>query len=128
LLALTLVAWGAFPGFAWVGYTRSGETGIQAALVAVLACWSGAGLALLLTGIAAGGPRAVSATLLGMALRLGGPLVIGVVLERQGGPLAKSGVFGMILAYYFLTLIVETLLAVRLQPPRRCTNELNQLR
>jgi hypothetical protein len=48
-----------------------------------------------------------------MACRTGLPLVAGVVLHRRGGELASAGVFAMILGYYLVILVAETLLAIR---------------
>jgi hypothetical protein len=55
----------------------------------------------------------ISATLLGMLFRMGLPLVTGVVLTRAGGPLADAGLFGMIMVFYLVGLVVETTLSVR---------------
>ena len=49
-----------------------------------------------------------------MAFRMGVPLVVGLILDRRGGPLSEAHVFGMIVAFYLITLIVETWLALRL--------------
>ena len=57
-----------------------------------------------------------------MVFRMGLPLVVGVILDRRGGPLSEAGVFGMIVAFYFVTLIVETWLAVRLVAPARANS------
>ena len=113
LSAVTVAAW---PIFAWVGYTHSGLPGVGAAAVAAGVCWLGAIAALLLTRILRDPALAVSRVLLGMAPRMGLPLVVGAILHRHGGPLSESHVFGMIVAFYFVTLSVETWLAVRLIP------------
>ena len=75
-------------------------------------------VALVLTAALRSPKRAVAGVLLGMLFRMGVPLGTGIFLHRQGGPLAKAGVFGMILGFYLLTLLVETLLALRLLAPR----------
>jgi hypothetical protein len=49
-----------------------------------------------------------------MVTRLGLPLATGILLDHRGGPLANANVFGMIIGFYFVTLIAETWLAVRL--------------
>jgi hypothetical protein len=51
--------------------------------------------------------------LLGTLFRTGLPLVVGFALHRAGGELARAGVFGMILCYYLVALLVETVLSVR---------------
>jgi hypothetical protein len=106
----------AFPAYAWAGWLHSGGMGVWAAAVALLVCSASALLALILAGILQGSQHAVNAMLMGMALRMGVPLAAGLLLHSQGGPLAKAGVFGMILAYYLLTLVVETVLSLRLVP------------
>ena len=127
VLVLAGIALLALPLFAWIGYQRSGPIGIQAALVAAGVCWAGAAIALWLAARSAGGPQAISGILLGMFFRFGGPLLVGVLLHRQGGLLAKAGVFGMILAYYLLLLVPETLLAVRCQSKSRSQSDVTGL-
>ena len=112
LLTATLLT--AFPLFAWFGYQRSGEAGIAAAAIAGAVCWFGALSALVLVARSRDSAAAVNATLMGMFLRLGLPLLTGIVLQQSQGELARAGVFGMILCYYFVALIVETILSVRL--------------
>ncbi len=113
LLTISLVA--AFPAVAWFGYGRHGSNGIAAAAVAAAVVWFGATAALLLVSFFRGSSeQMVSATLLGMLFRTGLPLVTGLAMNRTGGPLAEAGLFGMILIFYLVGLLVETLLSVRL--------------
>ena len=112
--ALTAVTLLALPVFGWVGYSDSGMAGIWAAGVAAAVCWFGATTALLLVGLPLGPKQAVGRVLAGMAFRMGVPLVVGVVLDRRVGPLSEAHVFGMIVAFYLITLVVETWLALRL--------------
>lgn len=51
---------------------------------------------------------------LAMLVRMAIPMVVGIVLTKRGGPLAEAGVFGMIVGFYLVGLLVETLLTVRL--------------
>jgi hypothetical protein len=88
--------------------------GLWAAVVAGGICWLGAMAALLLVGLMRGGPQVVHGTLLGMLFRMGLPLAAGLLLTVRGGPLADAGVFGMIVVYYLIGLLVETLLSVSL--------------
>jgi hypothetical protein len=85
LALLSLLALAVWPAFAWIGYARHGTAGVQAASVAGLVAWLGACLAFWLASRPAGG-QAVSGVLLGTLFRLGLPLAVGVVLDRQGGP------------------------------------------
>lgn len=111
--ALTLVTVMVFPVFAGIGHWRAGWSGVAAAGVAAGVCWTGGFLALLATGLLRSSPNAVNGILVGMACRTGLPLVAGVVLQRRGGTLAAAGVFAMILGYYLVILVAETLLAIR---------------
>lgn len=119
-IILTLVTLLALPAFAGVGYLQNEENpvlGIQAACVAAAICWIGAIIALLCGGLMRGTENAVNGVLLGMLFRMGIPLGGGFALHQLHEGLAKAGVFGMILAYYFVTLFAETLLAVKLVGP-----------
>ncbi len=116
-ILLTLITLLALPIFAGVGYWRSGVPGVQAAGVAAAICWVGAIIALLLGGLMRGTDNAVNGVLLGMLFRMGVPLGGGFALHQLCKGLAEAGVFGMILAYYFVTLFAETLLAVKLVGP-----------
>jgi predicted tellurium resistance membrane protein TerC len=55
----------------------------------------------------------VAGLLLGMVFRMGLPLVAGFALHQLFPALAEAGMIGFVLAYYLLTLSVETLLALR---------------
>ena len=114
---LTLVVVVAFPLFAWFGHHSNGWSGVWAAGVAAATCWGGALTALVVGAMFGQGANAVSGVLLGMVFRMGVPLAVGMVFHRLGGTLAEAGVFGMILGYYFVTLVVETVLAVKLTAP-----------
>lgn len=107
-----------FPLMAACGYWRSGIEGIQSAAVAGLVNGLSAFGALALLSRCRGTPWVVHGILGGMLVRMTLPMVVGVALMRTGGPLAKAGVFGMIVVYYLVGLAVETWLAVRLIPVR----------
>jgi hypothetical protein len=111
ILAATVVAV-AIPA-CWVMGVRHGAIGVSAAAIAAGVCWVGAGGALLLTALLRDSRHAVSALLGGMVLRLALPLVTGLVLSSRGGELARAGVFGLIVLFYLLTLVVETLLSLQ---------------
>ena len=111
--ALTLVTAAVFPVFAGIGYWRAGWSGVGAAGVAAGVCWTGGVLALIAMGLFRSSRNAVNGILVGMACRTGLPLVAGLVLHRRGGALAAAGVFAMILGYYLVILVAETLLAIR---------------
>jgi len=113
LLSLSLLV--AFPAVAFYGYSQHGQTGLIAAAIAGAICWAGAMFALVLIGMfRTSQNHVVSATLLGMLFRMGLPLVTGLIITRNGGPLADAGLFGMILVFYLVGLVVETILSVRI--------------
>ena len=104
----------ALPVFAWFAYGEHGLVGVVAACVAAALCGGAGVVALLMVGATAGTPGAVQGLLLGMLLRTGVPLGAGFLLMQVGGALADAGVFGLVLIYYLLTLVVETFLSTRL--------------
>ena len=109
---LSLSVWGFFAivgGFLWL--TR-GWMSVAAAAVAALICWTGGMFALLFGQLFSGPQRALHAALIGMFFRMGVPLAGGLWLHYRGGALAESGVFGLVLLFYFWTLIVETCLSL----------------
>jgi hypothetical protein len=118
ILALAIAATlGVAGGVAW---SRSGEMGLAAAIVAAGVCWVGAALSFVLVEWFRRSGNPVAGVLGGMLIRLGLPLAVGVALSEAGGPLADAGVFGLIVVFYLVALVVETLLLVRaLQQPRR---------
>lgn len=99
------------PLVAWYGHAQHGADGILAALTAGGVCWLGALLALIFTRLLSGS-QAVQGLMLSMLFRMGLPLAAGALLTLAGGPLAKAGVLGMILLYYLVFLVAETLLSV----------------
>jgi hypothetical protein len=96
-----------------VAATR-GPNGALAAAVAAGVCWFGSTAALIITGFSGRTDQAVYGHLLGMFFRLGLPLACGLVFQKVGGTLADSGVFGLIVVFYLVTLAAETILALRL--------------
>src|SRR5436190_18262854 len=95
-----------------VGSTR-GMSGVLAASTAAAICWFGSTIALVLAGFLSRSNQGVQGHLLGVFFRLGLPLVTGMILQRAGGPLAEAGVFGLIVVFYLITLVAETLLSLR---------------
>jgi hypothetical protein len=80
-------------------------------------CWISAGLALVSTFVGNRQGWPVQALFLGMLFRMGLPLGAMIVLPSVGGPLAPPGIATTILGVYLVTLLVETLLAVRMISP-----------
>lgn len=110
---LTAALLAVFPLFAWVGQQRHGAWGLITAAVAGGICWLAGAVAL--TCVRLTRDTAPLAGLLGsIFFRMGLPLVAGVVLQSTHAQLAAAGIFGNILLYYLITLVVETTLSVRL--------------
>ena len=103
-----------FPVFAYFGFRAHGEAGVLAAVVAAVVCL-GAGLVALIFLASFRKPQqAFTGVGLAMLFRMAIPMATGAVLTKLGGPLAQAGVFGMIVGFYLVGLLVETLLAVRM--------------
>jgi hypothetical protein len=112
LAAAMLTACGLLTYFyAWQVY---GRDGVVASVSAAAVCWAGAGLAMSLSGLFRQPERALAMTAVGMALRMGLPLVAVLVVAVQGGALAEARFVIYILAYYLVALVVETWLTVKL--------------
>lgn len=114
LVLLTLALLLVLPLFAWYGFRAHGTVGVTTAMIAAFVCWVGALPSLFGLALTRGTPAAVQAMLFGMLFRTAIPLGAGFVLQQLGGELARAGVFGMILCYYLWTLLIETLVSVRL--------------
>ena len=104
----------AFPGFAYYGHSSHGEAGVWAAAVAAVVCLGAGLVALTFLSLFREPRQAFNGVGLAMLFRMAIPMATGVVLTKLGGPLAEAGVFGMIVGFYLVGLLVETLLAVRL--------------
>lgn len=103
-----------FPLAAYVAYSWHGTTGILAAAVAALLCWVGSTAALLLTALLRGPNQAAGALLGGMFFRMGVPLLGGLLMHTNVPTLSEANVFGLVLVFYLVTLVVETCLALPL--------------
>jgi hypothetical protein len=103
------------PLLGWYASAAHGSMGWISAASAGALCWA-AGLAALAIVARTRGPNAVSGLLLAMMVRLGGPLVVGIVIDSRGGALAEAGFFQLVVWMYLATLAVETWLMVRMVP------------
>jgi hypothetical protein len=118
-MVLAGAVWGSFGLVAWFVKDAEGPS-VQAAAVAAGVCWLSGTLALLSASWFREPQQVMFHLLFGMIFRMAVPFGLGAWLQSQGGPLAKAGVFGYIVGFYLLTLIVETLLAATyLKPTRR---------
>jgi len=91
-------------------------SGVLSAAVAGVTCLV-AGLMALLLGACCRGPNQILAqVLLAMMARMGVPLLVCVIVYVQRGRLAEAGFVYYLLAFYLVTLIVETVLQVGQRP------------
>ena len=111
------------PCFAAYGYLASAMNGILAALVACGICLASGIVALCITAIAHKVNQGVQGVFGAMLVRMSVPLVALFVLPKIGGPLVAAGVTGMVMAYYLVTLAVETWLSLRFVPVNKLSGE-----
>lgn len=114
LLTAALVS--LLPCFAAYGYFASGAIGVLASLVAFAICLTCGILALCVTAITQKMNQGMQGILAAMMVRMSVPLVALVVLPKVSGPLVAAGVTGMLMAYYLVTLAIETWLSLRFVP------------
>jgi hypothetical protein len=112
-LTLGMVAF--VPLLGWYASMQYGANGWAAAGLAGGVCWV-AGLGALAIVALTRGPNAVSGVLLAMMVRLGGPMLVAIAIDSQGGPLKEAGFFQLVVLSYLATLAVETWLMVRMVP------------
>jgi hypothetical protein len=96
-----------------------GAAAILAATVAACLCLAGAAFALIVTDLLRGPQHALAALLMGMAARMGPPLIFGLAIQVRGGLLVQAGMLYYLLVFYAVALAVET--ALSLPPSRRPT-------
>ncbi len=104
----------AFPAFAFYGNQGHGRAGIVAAGIAAITCWGAGFVALVFISLFRNPQQAFNGVGLAMLFRMAIPMAVGFVVTKLSEPLAEAGVFGMIVGFYLVGLLVETLLAVRL--------------
>jgi hypothetical protein len=109
LFAAVAVAYLAVAPVAWA---ISNAIGLLASAVAAGLCLAGATLALMVTYILRGPHLALQNLLLGMLLRMGVPLMLGLVLHTQVDLLAAGGMLYYLVGFYFVTLTIETVLTL----------------
>ncbi len=85
---------------------------VAAASLAAGLCLAGAMAALLAAHWLRDPKLVLQAVLCGMATRMVVPLATGLLIHLRGGPLADAGVLYYLLAFYPLTLGVETFLSL----------------
>jgi hypothetical protein len=81
-------------------------------------CWLAGALALTAGFISNRFQAPVQGVLIGMLLRMGLPLAALIGFSQSGTPLGANGVATTILGVYLVSLVVETLLSLRMVAPR----------
>ena len=103
-----------FAPVAAIAFSWHGQDALVATAVAAGVCWLGSTLALV--GTAWFGRTGINAPLysllFGLAFNCALPFTIGLILHRNGGPLAQAGVFGLIMVFFLWALAVETVLSL----------------
>jgi hypothetical protein len=115
VLLVTLLVVGA------AAYTLHGLAAARAAAAAALICWTGSNVALLAAWrFGRGGVNGPLWTLLfGLVFNCALPFSVGLLLSRSGGSLAEAGVFGLIVIFFQVSLLTETLLSLCLMKTAR---------
>ncbi|MBL9125414.1 MAG: hypothetical protein JNG90_17380 [Planctomycetaceae bacterium] len=111
-LAVTLWMSLALVPVAWIGYSLHGSTGLLAAVFAALICLAGALPPVLAAHRWRGPEYALHHVLLGMVSRMVLPLVLGMVIQFQRGPLSQSGFLLNLVAFFLVGLAFDTLCLV----------------
>ncbi len=102
------------PAIVYPAWTSHGQAGLVAALIAGAVCLLAGIAALAITGLTRNTPNALNGILASILFRTMIPLGAAVVLSESNRSLAEAGIFGLFVWFYLLTLVVETLLSVRL--------------
>ncbi len=95
-----------------VAYVVRQQAGAASAAVAWMTCFVSGLVALGLVRLFNGPNSVVPQVLLGMFPRMGIPLAVCMVAYLKGGALVDAGFVYYILVFYFVTLVVETVLLV----------------
>ncbi|MCA9234194.1 MAG: hypothetical protein KDA44_01900 [Planctomycetales bacterium] len=109
LLATVAVATGA-----WASRGPAGPLAYAASFTAAGLIWTAGSIALLMTGLPRTAAGRTNGAMLAILIRTLAPLAVLVAFTRSDSPLAAAGIAGMILVHYFVGLVAETLLTVRL--------------
>lgn len=110
--ALTVVVGVVAAALGYHAYLRQGQVGLAAVGVAAASCWAASLAALVLAGCTLGTRQAVAGILGGTMLRFFPPLLVVLLLQVNGGPLARAGAAWYVVLFFLLTLSVETVLLV----------------
>lgn len=118
-LQLTAIAGGGLALTVPVAYGMNGVRGVEVASLAAAICLLGAFGALAVQHSLCRTGHGVAGIMAGTLVRLALPLGVCVVISHLGGVLNDAGLVFYILAFYILTLVGETWIAVRHLPEGR---------
>jgi hypothetical protein len=110
LLALAVGVAAALGGS--IEHGRHGMLAAVALWAAALTCWLSATCALVLAARLSGTRWAVSGIMAAGLVRFSLPLMVVAASALVQGPLSQAGLFGYMVAFFMLSLVVETLLLV----------------
>ena len=100
-----------------------GPSALPASAAAGGICLLGAAIALAVGHVQRSPQAVLYGMLLGMAARMVIPLVCGLIIHLQGGPLTEAGFLYYLLVFYPVTLAVETALSLpQVDRPGNCSN------
>ncbi len=114
ILLLATAVLSAYPVLATLVAVQRGIPVWSAAALAAAICFTGASLAMALTAWLQGPQAAMLSLLMAMLFRMGLPLGLGLLLSRRYAELEAAGFFGLVLGFYLITLVAETLLVLPL--------------
>jgi hypothetical protein len=120
LLAAVLLAYAVIGTIAG---QQHGAAGWVAAAVAAATCLVAQSATLVATTLTRGPLRGLYSLAYGLVFGFALPFVAGFVLSRRVPYLAEAGVFGLMLAFYLITLAAGTLLTVKLLAPATGSRE-----
>ena len=95
-----------------IAHDRQGPVGWAAVVVAALTCGLSGVAALALAGILSGTRWGVHGILAAGFIRFFLPLLVVVASSAVQGPLSRAGLFGYMVIFFLIALVVETLLLV----------------
>ncbi len=113
-VVLTVVVALVLPVVALALRARNGSDGVLAACIAAGICWVASITALVVAKITTDTQLRLAGVFASMALRTGIPLIAAILLTSTSPTLTRGGVFGATVVFYLLTLMLETVLSVRL--------------
>jgi len=109
----------AFAVAAPVAVRLGGSLALAAAAIAAVLCLAGSAVALVIVDRFRTPSGALAALWIGMIIRTGVPLAVGMAIHLHGGPLAQAGLLWYLLLFYLIALAVGTILS--LPPTNRQT-------